>query len=253
MNATYSIALVNFKTLELTKACLGLLREGLQGCNVPVLVVDNDSQDASTEYLRSQQWIKLIERKPAGPESGSAAHGRALDLALEHVETDYLFLLHTDTFIHDFEVVRMMMDQCHGAHEVAAVGCLEQLDRGIVRSVWRVATRFCKHYTRRSLRAVGLQTKDPKPFREHHLKSFCALWNVRLMKQLGLRFSMDNRNPGYELQERMVALGYKVKVLSPRKMFRYLDHVQSGTVSAQGGYAKDHRRVQMYKQFMGSL
>ena len=252
MNASYSIALVNYKSLELTKACLELLREKVQGANVPVFVVDNYSHDESTDYLRSLEWINLIERERAEPETGSAAHGRALDLALEKVNTDYLFVLHTDTFIYDCSVLDMMMDQC-SSHEVAAVGCREQLDRGMARTAWRLASRFCKHYTRRSLRALGMQAKDPKPYREKHLKSFCAVWNVRLMKKLGLRFSMDSRNPGYELQERMVALGYKIKFISPRKLFRYLDHIQSGTVSARGGYSENHRRVHMYNQLMGSL
>lgn len=246
--ANYSIVLVNYKSLELTKACLDLLHEGLQGSGVPVLVVDNYSNDASTEYLRSLSWITLIERNNTAPEAGSVAHGRALDLALDQVDTEYVFLLHTDTFVYDLNVFSMMIDQCMGPREVAAVGCVEQLNRGTARSLWRLASRFTKHYARRSIRALGLDAKEPKPFREKHLKSFCALWNVRLIKQHGLHFLMDNRNPGYELQDKMVALGYKIEFISPRKIFRYLDHIQSGTVSAMGGYADSHRRVKMYNQ-----
>ncbi|MGZ0713665.1 glycosyltransferase [Pseudomonas palleroniana] len=246
--ASYSIALVNYKTLDLTKTCLKLLQEALRGTNIPVIVVDNHSDDASSEYLRSLDWIELIERKHTGPEAGNIAHGRALDLALARVETDYLFLLHTDTFIYDPAVFAMMLDQCTEKRDVAAVGCLEQLDRGVVRSAWRLASRFCKHYTRRSLLALGARARAPKPYREVHLKSFCTLWNVALIKQRGFHFQMDKRNPGYELQDRMTALGYQVRSVSPRKMFRYLDHIQSGTVSAMGGYGCDHRRVRMYEQ-----
>ncbi len=248
--ANFSIALVNYKTLDLTKTCLTLLQEALRGTSVPVIVVDNHSDDASTEYLRTLDWIELFERKHTGPEAGNIAHGRALDLALAQVETDYLFLLHTDTFIYDPAVFAMMIDQCAGQREVAAVGCLEQLDRGVARSVWRLASRFCKHYARRSLLALGVQARAPKPYREKHLKSFCTLWNVALIRQHGFHFQMDARNPGYELQDRMTALGYPVRVISPRKMFRYLDHIQSGTVSAMGGYARNHRRVRMYEQII---
>lgn len=246
--ANYSIALVNYKSLELTRTCLTLLQEALRGTDVPVIVVDNHSDDASSEYLRSLDWIELIERKHTGPEAGNMAHGRALDLALARVETEYLFLLHTDTFIYDPAVFAMMLDQCIQQREVAAVGCLEQLDRGAIRTAWRLASRFCKHYARRSLLALGMQARAPKPFREKHLKSFCTLWNVALIKQHGFQFQMDERNPGYELQDRMTALGYAVRFISPRKMFRYLDHIQSGTVSAMGGYARSHRRVRMYEQ-----
>ncbi|MCE4057829.1 glycosyltransferase [Pseudomonas sp. Au-Pse12] len=246
--ANYSIVLVNYKSLELTRICLKLLQEALQGQDVTVFVVDNDSRDASSDYLRSLDWIRLIERQPSAPEAGNLAHGRALDLALEQVETEYLFLLHSDTFIYDPRIFSVMLKQC-GAHpRVAAVGCLEQLDRGVLRSAWRRVSRFGKHYTRRGLRSLGVQAREPKPYKETHLKSFCTLWNARLIKQHGLHFQMDQRNPGYELQDRMSALNYSIGLISPRKIFSYLDHIQSGTVSAMGGYSAHHRRVRMYQQ-----
>lgn len=248
----FSIVLVNYKSLQLTQTCLNLLHEGLQGSDVPVYVVDNDSNDASSEYLRTLNWISLIERKSWGPEAGSVAHGRALDMALAKIETEYVFLLHTDTFIYDQAVFAMMIDSCASAHEVAAVGCIEQLNRGRARSAWRLASRFIKHYTRRGLRVLGVQAKAPKPYRETYLKSFCALWNVRLIKKHGLQFLMDERNPGYELQDKMAALGYAINFISPRKMFSYLDHLQSGTVAAMGGYAATHRRAKIYNRVVGS-
>ncbi|AKV05037.1 glycosyltransferase [Pseudomonas fluorescens NCIMB 11764] len=249
----YSIALVNYKSLELTKTCLQLLQNIIQEEGVPVYVVDNDSRDSSTDYLRALKWINLIERKIEHPEAGNIAHGRALDLALSLVETKYLFLLHTDTFIYDLEVFNMMIAQCIDQHEVAAVGCLEQLNRGFLRSTWRVSSRFLKHYTRRGLKALGIRSREPKPYREIHLKSFCTLWNVRLVKKHGLHFQMDERNPGYELQDRMKELDYKIKFISPRKMFRYLDHIQSGTISSLGGYTSNHRRTKMYNQITQGL
>ncbi|MDB6048011.1 MAG: hypothetical protein JWR17_757 [Pseudomonas sp.] len=246
----FSIILVNYKSLELTKACLDLLRDGMRSWGVPVLVVDNYSADASIEYLRTLDWITLIEREKVGPEAGSVAHGRALDLALEQVKTDYVFLLHTDTFVYDLSVFDMMLSHCSGPREVAAVGCVEQLNRGVGRSAWRLVSRCIKHYSRRIFQALGIKAKAPKPFMEKHLKSFCALWNVRLVKKHGLQFLMDDRNPGYALQDKMVALGYTIKFISPRKLFGFLDHLQSGTVAAVGGYAGNHRRVKVYEQLM---
>jgi len=246
--ANYSIALVNYKSLDLTTMCLDLLQAGLQDTGVPIFVVDNDSNDASTEFLRAREGIHLIERTGMGPEAGNIAHGKALDSALAQVETEYLFLLHTDTLIYDPSVFELMLNLCKGTRPVAAVGCLEQLDRGLLRTAWRLGSRFLKHYTRRSLRALGLNARQPKPYKEIHLKSFCTLWNVQLMRQHGLHFQMDQRNPGYELQDRMTTLGYRIHCLSPRTLFRYLDHIQSGTVSAMGGYAGNHRRTKMYER-----
>lgn len=58
----FSLVLVNYKTPDITRMCLELLRQHVQAQRIPVWVVDNDSADASLDYLRSLDWINLIER-----------------------------------------------------------------------------------------------------------------------------------------------------------------------------------------------
>ncbi|MFW9080175.1 glycosyltransferase [Pseudomonas sp. P2757] len=251
--SNFSLVLVNYKTADLTKMCLELLHQHVTQHQIPVWVVDNDSADESLDYLRSLDWINLIERPSPGKEHGHIAHGKALDLALEKVETDYLFLLHTDTFVYEKDIFALMMRECMKTPDMAAVGCVEQLDRGLLRDTWRLSSRFVKHYYRRARTSMGLPSKEPKPYRETHLKSFCTLWNCRLMKSRGLHFSMDDRVPGYTLQDRMISQGYGIKFLSHRKIFRYLDHIQAGTVAAAGTYGKNHRRTKMYQETLKRL
>jgi GT2 family glycosyltransferase len=249
----FSIVLVNYKTPEITKICLDLLHQHLGNENVPIWVVDNYSADESTEYLRTLGWINLIERSITAPEAGHIAHGKALDMVLERIDTDYLFLLHTDTFVFDKNVFPMMMNKCVKNPNVAAVGCVEQLNRGTTRTLWRYSSRLFKHHFRRMKKSLGLRTREPKPYKEVYLKSFCTLWNCKLIKQHGMHFSMDDRVPGYTLQDRMTELGYAVEMLSPRKIFSYLDHIQSGTVAAAGGYDSTHRRTKMYNNILKRL
>lgn len=249
----FSIVLVNYKTLEMTKICLDLLHQHLGNSNISVWVVDNYSADESTEYLRQLDWIHLIERTTLAPEAGHIAHGKALDMVLERIDTDYLLLLHTDTFIFDKKVFAMLLNKCMKDEKTVAVGCVEQLDRGYLRTAWRFSSRLCKHHFRRFKLACGLRSKQPKSYRETYLKSFCTLWNAKLIKKHGLHFLMDERVPGYELQDRMTALGYAVDFLSPRKIFSYLDHIQSGTVAAAGGYEANHRRTKMYAKILERL
>ncbi|MCX4218930.1 MULTISPECIES: glycosyltransferase family 2 protein [Pseudomonas] len=249
----FSLVLVNYKTPEITRMCLEFLQQYVKEHQIPVWVVDNDSADESLVYLRSLDWINLIERPSPGKEAGHIAHGKALDLALAKVETDYLFLLHTDTFVFDSTVFSMMMNECMQSLDTAAVGCVEQLDRGVLRDTWRLSSRYFKHYFRRAKQHLGLPSRDPKPYRETHLKSFCTLWNARLIKAHGLHFSMDDRVPGYTLQDRLSSLGYGIKCLSPRTIFRYLDHIQAGTVAAIGGYGTQHRRTTMYQETLKRL
>ena len=94
-----TILVPNYKTLEITKICMRLLRKYTNFDQVEVIAIDNNSQDASVEYLRSLPWIKLIERMPEADDTVPLSHSRALDLALAQVNTPYVLSIHTDTFV----------------------------------------------------------------------------------------------------------------------------------------------------------
>jgi len=239
--AKFSVVLVNYKTPKMTEVCLKLLQQALVQFSADVWVVDNDSADASTELLRKLDWIKLIERKPSKEETGYEAHGLALDLALRQIETEHVFIMHTDTMIYDGEVFRMMLELCSSDASVAAVGCVDQVNRGVLRSCWRILMRFIKYHVRHVKRALGLKSKPPKAYIEHYLRSFFALWNVQSMKRQGLTFSLEGKTPGYAAQDKFEALGYRVKNLPARMIFQYLDHVQGGTKSFGRGSVKHSR------------
>jgi len=249
----FAIVLVNYKSHQLTEICLKLLKKAIKDSKIQVWVVDNDSKDASTEFLHSLDWIKFIERPAVENEEGFMSHGLALDMVLERIDTDYLLLLHTDTFIYDPAIFEIMLSKVKEDKNIVAVGCVDQIYRGRVRIIWRLISRFIKHYYRKLKIKLNIKSKHPKPFYEIYLKSFCALWNVKVMKKHGLTFTMNNRTPGYEAQDRLVKDGYKISYLGARQMFSYLDHVESGTVSAQGTYGEDHRRTKKYKAFMKKL
>ena len=245
-HATFSIALVNYKTLPITRICLDLLHNYAKRHGIPVWVVDNDSADDSTHYLRTLDWINLIERKSHAREAGHIAHGKALDLILKNVETPYLFLLHTDTFVFNTDVFSMMMNHITAHPRTVAVGCVEQINRGFIRTIWRFGTRLLKFHYRTVKQHLRLPSKTPKPYREVYLKSFCTLWNCNIIKKHNLHFLTNNRVPGYSLQEKIIKLGYAITFLSARALFSYLDHIQAGTIAAAGTYGLDHRRSKMY-------
>ena len=243
----FAIVMVNYKTLALTKISLSLLKQhidaGLLPSTTEIWVLDNDSQDASTDYLRGLDWIHLIERKPMEKEEGFAAHGHALDLVLSKISCQYCFLMHTDTFIYQPQVFELLLANLQKNPIMVATGCLEQLNRGYLRSSWRLISRFCKHYSRRAVRFVGIDGREPKPYQEQYIKSFFALWDVQWMKENNLTFFMQNRIPGYALQDIAFETGRKIKLISAMQMFKYLDHVEAGTVGLVAGYDDMNRRV----------
>lgn len=229
----FSIALVNYRTLDLTRRCLELLKTHVDaGLPASVWVVDNDSRDASTTYLRGLDWIRLIERPAVDlSEKGYVAHGRGLDAILDQIDTEHVFLMHTDTFVHDPAIFDRMLRMMQSDEKLAAVGCLEQTHRGVLRTCWRQLVRGVKMGLRRMKLKLGMASRPPKPVLEKNIKSFFACWSVRAIRESGLCFTMGNRNPGYELQDRLVALGYRVGTIESGVLFKYLDHVKAGTKS----------------------
>lgn len=57
-----TIIVPNYKTYQLTKVCLRLLRKNTDLNHADVIVVDNNSNDESSKYLKSLKWIKFIHR-----------------------------------------------------------------------------------------------------------------------------------------------------------------------------------------------
>lgn len=122
MEPIVTIIIPNYKTPEITKLCLRLINKHTDISRVKVIVVDNNSNDSSTEYLRSLRWIDLIERPPEPDDTPSLSHSRALDLALELVQTPYVLSIHTDTLIHHDGWLDFLLEEIKKDDNIAGVG-----------------------------------------------------------------------------------------------------------------------------------
>jgi hypothetical protein len=90
----------------------------------------------------------------------------------------------------------------------------------------------------------ALSQGKPRGLDEKYIKSFCSLWDAKLLKSMQLQFMMDERNPSYQTQDMLLAKGYKIETISPHRLFKFLDHVQAGTKSLCKGYGHKHRNIQ---------
>ena len=79
MTPTLSIIIPQYKTLELIRLCIRAIKQ-FSVLNPEIIVIDNNSRDASIDYLRQVKNITLIENKRKC--SGVDAHKLALDLGI---------------------------------------------------------------------------------------------------------------------------------------------------------------------------
>ena len=218
-----TICIVNYKTEELTRLCLRSIRRFTKDYPYEVIVIDNDSGDASLEYLRSLSWIKLIERPGQLVKSGSWAHGTALDIGLDNTNTEFFMAMHSDTFVHKAGWLSEIANLATGKPDVACVGG-GKLD---LTPRWQL---LLKQATDVNLWIKKLSSKKRLDF---YIRTICALYRTEILRNENLRFAMNVDNGvtcGKQLYYELIDCGYKTIALQPYKMAEYIHHLAHATM-----------------------
>ncbi|OGT39490.1 MAG: glycosyltransferase [Gammaproteobacteria bacterium RIFCSPHIGHO2_12_FULL_38_14] len=250
MTALVTILVPHYKTLTLTKLCLRLLRKHTDIQQVEVIVIDNDSQDDSLDYLRSLQWIKLIERKAIPGESPVQSHARALDLALAQVTTPYVLSIHTDTLIKHPGWLSFLIAQIEKSPRIAGVGSWKLEDKPILKRLAKQLERSMqllyyriKGHTQHGIEGIGANY--------YYLRSHCAMYRMDLINNLNLHFADGDMVAGKEMHKRLVDAGYEMVFLPSRVLIQYLEHINHATTvlnpelsSRQKSVDKGLRRIE---------
>ena len=218
-DAEVTILIPNYKTPEMTRLCLRLLRRHTDLERVQVVVIDNGSGDASLDYLRGVNWIRLIERPEAAKEKGPEMHARALDLALKEVTTPYVLVMHTDTLICNDGWLDFLLGKISGDETVAGVVSwkLEEPPSAF--------KQFGKKIESLLRRLLGKKTK----VEERYLRSHCALYRTELIRKRTNGF-FDGDTAGHSLHRMLVQQGYKMRFLESQELGRYLRHLNHATM-----------------------
>lgn len=112
-----TIIILTWNGLNFTKRCLQTLRELTVFPDYKVVVVDNGSTDGTVEFLRSLQWIRLIEN------SENLGFVKGNNRALEQCGADSDFvLLNNDTEIIQTDWLAQLQATAYSEPEVGIVG-----------------------------------------------------------------------------------------------------------------------------------
>jgi len=216
-NPEVTILLPNYKTPELTKLCCRLLNKFTPPGRMRLIAIDNDSGDASLEYLRSLSWITLLERHDTAGESAPAMHARALDLGLSRVDTEFVMVMHTDTLVIDPQWLDFLLSRIRESPDIAGIGSwkleqvspLKQFGKKIEDFFRRLAGKNVEHGDR-------------------YLRSHCALYRTDLVRRLTHGFD-DGETAGRSLHRILVNEGYRMEFLPSAELGRYIRHLNHAT------------------------
>jgi glycosyltransferase involved in cell wall biosynthesis len=241
-NEQVTILIPNYKTVELTKLCLRLLRKHTNPTLAKIIVIDNDSQDESLDYLRTLQWIELIERKHIPGETPALSHSRALDFALERVTTPYVLSIHTDTLVRNNQWLPFLLKMIQMNGNIAGVGSwkleskpswkifLKTLERNIQKIFYKI-TGKADH---------ALEGLDHNYY---YLRSHCALYRTDLIRRYHTGFSDGEEVAGKVMHRKLVENGYKMLFLTSEELLKYMDHINHATTVLNPELSRNQKSI----------
>ena len=96
MTPILSIIIPQYKTPELICLCIRAIKQ-FSALHPEIIVVDNNSKDASVDYLKKIKNITLIENKIKC--DGADAHKLALDLGIKKARGQWILFFHSDSIV----------------------------------------------------------------------------------------------------------------------------------------------------------
>jgi GT2 family glycosyltransferase len=252
-----TILVPNYKTLTLTQLCLRLLRKYTDLNQAKVIVIDNDSKDASLDYLRTVKWIELIERKAIPGETPVQSHSQALDDALARVTTPYVLSIHTDTLVKHPKWLEFLIAQIEKDNNIAGVGSWKLENKPFYKNILKAIERKLQ------LAMVRLTGKKQHSIEGigknyYYLRSHCALYRMDLLKKYNLHFSEGDLVAGKEMHQKLVTAGHRMVFLPSDVLIPYLDHINHATtilnpeLSRQKNNDKRLKRVEKNLKRLGA-
>jgi glycosyltransferase involved in cell wall biosynthesis len=223
-----AICVVNYKTLDFTRLCLRSIRKFTR-YPYEVIVVDNNSQDESLEYLKRLSWIRLIERNTDNDPSnsgGGCSHAAALDLGLENCDTEFFVSMHSDTFVQKDDWLTDLISYFGNDENVACVGSgkIELTPK------WKVLLKKISDF--RSFNRKIMREPDPIGKFRHYNRTICCLYRTDILRRERLSFLMDRDKGltgGKKLYFELVDRGYKTVELPSEVMECYIIHLGHAT------------------------
>lgn len=238
---TATICVVNYKTLDLTRLCLRSIRK-FTDYPYKVLVVDNNSQDKSTDYLKGLKWIQLVERfDKTNDSSGGYAHAAALDMALDICDTEYFIAMHSDTFVHKHGWLGELMKFFEEKSNIACVGGGKCEIENPFRRFFKMISDF------KTIKRKMLCKADPIGMYRYYNRTVCSIYKTEVLKREKLSFLMDRDKGltvGKKLYFELVDRGYKTIELPDSFMKKYIWHLAHATQVINKGEFNISKRTQ---------
>jgi hypothetical protein len=229
-NAVVTILLPHYRTPELAKLCLRSLKKHTDLNKIKVIVIDNNSADDSVDYLRSLQWITLIERETIDGESPSESHVRAMALGMEQVTTPYVLSLHTDTIVTSDSWLDFLLDSIQTEKAIAGVGSWKLEYKPPIKRWLKAIEGFWQLKIWYPITGQGSGNVVGAGKNHYFLRSHCALYKTDLVRQHTDGFGDSGECAGKGMHRKLAEQGFKLIFIPSEKLINYMTHLNHATM-----------------------
>lgn len=238
-----TICIPHWQVQNYLTICLRSIRKHTPDNDVEVLVVDNGSRDESIEYLRSLDWIRLIERPGESPDNWPLNFFTALDCGLEQAAGDFFVTMHTDVFVKRDDWLAPFLRELHRSPRVGAAGAWKLT---LEHPLYALQKRVFGYATYKFKRTLGGRKRNVRWKQGHYPRDYCAMYRRNVIVDNGLTFRPINgwSGGGHSIAEQVRAAGYEMGMFSVREMYDKLAHVTHGTAATEFGRPLNHGRAQ---------
>ncbi len=221
--------------------CLRSIRKHSGKYDLDVIVVDNGSRDDSLDYLRSLDWIRLIERPDETHTNWPENVFTAWDLGIRQATGEYFITMHSDVFVKSDEWLDPFLREIDADRSTAAIGAWK-LD--LQNPLYAFQKHLFGYLTARVKTLLG-RKKDVKWKQGHYPRDYCAMYRRDVILNHGYTFRrIHGQGGGYSIARQLWEADHAIRMISAREMARHIFHVAHGTAAVRSEKPLHHGRAQ---------
>ncbi len=236
-----SICIPHWQVEQYAKPCLRSIRQHSRDYDLEVIVIDNGSKDGSLDYLRSLDWIHLIERPEETSDNWPKNVFTAWDHGLKVATGEFYVTMHSDVFVRRDRWLDNMLAVFDRNERIAASGAWKlELEHPLY--LWQ--KRVVGFATNRIKSALGLKTAESWKQKQYP-RDYCAMYRTKTLRSHGLSFHCDGmKGGGFAIAKQIWDAGFDTGLVPVRTMADDVFHVAHGTAALRPEKPLNHRRAQ---------
>jgi glycosyltransferase involved in cell wall biosynthesis len=238
-----TICIPHWQVRGLIALCLRSIRKHSRKYDLEVLVVDNGSRDDSLDYLRSLEWIRLLERPEESCANWPANVFTAWDFGLRHARGRYFLTMHSDVLVKSDDWLDPFLREICAGSDVAASGAwklnLEHPLYAWQKRVVGTAVAGVKRLFGRRARSSWNEG--------HYPRDYCALYRRDVLLQNNLTFCPGDEmiTGGYTIARQLWAHSFQTRMIPLHEISQKIVHVAHGTAALAAEKPLHHKSAQL--------